>query len=185
MTPEYINMGPGRPRKTATIRKRTIRVYLPTMQMVDEWKSLAKEHHQSISKFVIERVEDVLRRDGEGPRHTRKELLDRTFDLESEMKILRADLHLKSRAYQALELELQMLRIQPYQNPIAQGMKKIHSDLVQMFIKKKRVKYDELLPELGIKPTDIELVQGINNQIEILTTFGLLEPDLAGWRWLG
>ena len=151
---------------------------------MNEWKSLAKEHGQSISKFVMERVEDSLRQNGEGPRHTRKELIDRTFDLEKEVKQLREDLDMKSRAYRALEDELQMLRIQPFLTPVTQGMKEINNIVVQLFMKKKRINYDELLSVLGIKPTEMELVKGVNNQIEVLTHYGLVKPDLKGWRWL-
>ena len=154
------------------------------MDIVNEWKSLAKEHGQSISKFVMERVEDSLRQNGEGPRHTRKELIDRTFDLEKEVKQLREDLDMKSRAYRALEDELQMLRIQPFLTPVTQGMKEINNIVVQLFMKKKRINYDELLSVLGIKPTEMELVKGVNNQIEVLTHYGLVKPDLKGWRWL-
>ena len=184
MTVDKKNPGPGRPRKTSTIRERTLSIYLPNMQMVTEWKSLAKEHGQSISKFVIERVEETLRMNGEGPRHTRKELIDRTFDLEKEMKQLQEQHDMKSRAYNALEQELQMLRIQPFINPVAQSMRQINSELIQLFKNKKRVTYEELLPALSIKPTDIDLVKGINNQIEVLTQYGLVKPDLKGWRWI-
>jgi len=65
----------GRPRKTETYVKRSIRVYLPDMTMVNEWKALAKGSDQSISKFVIERVEDSIRKNGEGSRHSRKDLI--------------------------------------------------------------------------------------------------------------
>ena len=49
--------------KTETIKKRAIYVYLPSQAMVDDWKGRAERADTSISKFVIERVEDSLRRE--------------------------------------------------------------------------------------------------------------------------
>jgi hypothetical protein len=52
--------------KTETIKQRAIYVYLPSQEMVDRWKKLAKEHGTSISKFVAENVENSLRQEAKG-----------------------------------------------------------------------------------------------------------------------
>jgi len=184
MKQEEQHRGVGRPRKSSTIKQRTLHVYLPDMEMVKEWKSLAKEHDQSISKFVIERVEDSLQLNGEGSRHTRKELIDRLFELESEIRVLKSEHEMKSRAYSALENELQILRVQPFLTPMAESMRQINIGLIDLFRTRDRINYDEILPALGIKPTDSELVKGINNQIETLVHYGLVKSDLKGWRWI-
>jgi len=184
MTSNGKNRPVGRPRKTETIKERSIYVYLPSKVMVAEWKSLAKENRQSISRFVLERVEGSLRSNGEGARYSRKDLIDRNQTLEEENRALRRDLEIKSKAYGALEKELQVLRIQPFLNPLIESVREIHQDMVKLFRTRKRVKYDELLPGLGVKPTELEVVKGINNQIEVLTKFGLIKPDMHGWRWV-
>jgi hypothetical protein len=46
--------------KTGQLTNRAIYVYLPTVQMADEWKSLADKAKISISKFVIEHVDNSL-----------------------------------------------------------------------------------------------------------------------------
>jgi hypothetical protein len=176
--------GPGRPRKTTTIRQRTLRIYLPTLPMVDEWKSLAKDHNQSLSKFVIERVEDSLNHSGEGPRHSRKELIDKLYSQEGELRRMRDDLDMKTKAYKVLHQELRMLRTQPFLNPEAQSMKDLNVELIRIFRTQGMIKYDELLPTLRIQPTDQHLVKGISNQIDILIHFGLVTSDLKGWRWV-
>ena len=174
----------GRLRKSETYVKRSIRVYLPDMPMVYEWKALAKENNQSISKFVIERVEDSIRNNGDGARHSRKDLIDRIMNLEEINREQRKDLEIKTKAYEALENELQTLRVQPFLNPMAEGRRKLSKDLIDLFRTRKKVSYDELLPALGIKPMDIDLVKGINAQIEALTHYGLIQSDLKGWRWI-
>ena len=116
----------GRPRKTETIKERSIYVYLPDKIMVEEWKNLALEARQSISKFVIERVEDSLKKNGDGPRHNRRELMERISELESELATMQEEFTMKSRAYLALEHELQSLRVQPFLNPDSSGLKLVH-----------------------------------------------------------
>jgi hypothetical protein len=52
---------------TKTIKERAIYVYLPSLEMARDWKSKAESAGASVSKFVIDRVEDSLRREeGEG-----------------------------------------------------------------------------------------------------------------------
>jgi len=52
-----------RKRKTETIKDRAIYVYLPSLEMVEDWKARAEKGGVSISNFVIERVEDSIRRE--------------------------------------------------------------------------------------------------------------------------
>lgn len=49
----------GRPNqgKTQTIRERTVDVYLPTSELVEQWKKAANEAGMSLSKYVVEVVE--------------------------------------------------------------------------------------------------------------------------------
>ena len=49
--------------KTKTIKQRVIYVYLPSLEMVEDWKRRAERAGVSLSKFVIERVEDSIRRE--------------------------------------------------------------------------------------------------------------------------
>ncbi len=184
MTSEPTKRTVGRPRKDTNIKKRTINVYLPYIQMVEEWKALAKESELSISKFVIERVEVSLMENGEGKKYSRKDLIDRNIALDKENRELRKDMEVKSKAYDALDKELQGLRMEPFLNPVAEGMRELNKDLVRLFRKQKRVTYDEVLPAMGIKPTEIDLIKALNNQIEVLTQYALIKPDLKGWRWV-
>jgi len=52
---------PGRG-KTETIKQRSIYVYLPSLEMVVDWKRRAERAGVSLSRFVYERVEDSIRR---------------------------------------------------------------------------------------------------------------------------
>jgi hypothetical protein len=64
--------------KTKTIKQRAIYVYLPSLEMTQDWKNRSKKAGTSISKYVIERVEDSFRReDGEEGYTSRLELIER------------------------------------------------------------------------------------------------------------
>jgi predicted transcriptional regulator len=76
--------------KTRTIKDRAIYVYLPSMEMVEDWKRRAEKAEVSLSKFVIERVEESIRREeGEEGYLSRAELIKRLRDAEEELKKLR------------------------------------------------------------------------------------------------
>jgi hypothetical protein len=56
----------GKKSKTETIKKRAIYVYLPSEEMVKEWKELAGKTGTSLSKFVIGHVMNSLGKEGSG-----------------------------------------------------------------------------------------------------------------------
>ena len=85
-------MAQGSKCKTETIKQRAIYVYLPSLEMVQEWKDRSKKAGTSISKNVIERVEDSFRReDGEEGYTSRLELIKRQRKYEEELKKIRDD----------------------------------------------------------------------------------------------
>jgi hypothetical protein len=61
--------------KTETIKERAIYVYLPSHEMVKDWKKRAKKQGASLSKFVIEHVENSLRQEDEPTYKPRGELI--------------------------------------------------------------------------------------------------------------
>ena len=58
----------GRPNlgKTDTIKQRSVYIYLPTEEMLEEWKKAAKRFDMSLSGFLVEVVDDVLRKNPQG-----------------------------------------------------------------------------------------------------------------------
>ena len=73
--------------KTETIEDRAIRVYLPSFEMVEDWKRRAEKAGTSISKFVLERVEDSIRQEeGEEGYLSRLKLIARLRKADDELK---------------------------------------------------------------------------------------------------
>ena len=174
----------GRSRKSETIKERTVNVYLPDMYLLKEWKKVAAEHKMSLSRFIIERVEDSLKEQGEGDRYTRRDLIERNQKLERENGSLRKELELKTKVYEALDQENKSLRNQPWLDPSHQGFRQFGRQLITLIHQRKRIAFDELLPALGIKPMEMESMKAINHQLTVLTEYGLIQQDLKGWKWL-
>ncbi|RLG91768.1 MAG: hypothetical protein DRO36_03405, partial [Candidatus Hecatellales archaeon] len=72
--------------KTGTIKDRTVYVYLPSLGMVEDWKRRAEKAGVSLSKFIVERVEDSIRQEeGEEGYLSRLELVRRLRKAEEEL----------------------------------------------------------------------------------------------------
>ncbi|WP_456468062.1 hypothetical protein, partial [Archaeoglobus sp.] len=72
--------------KTKTIKERAIYVYLPSIEMVEDWKRRAEKAGVSISKFVVERVEDSIgREENEEGYLSRADLIKRLKEAEEEI----------------------------------------------------------------------------------------------------
>lgn len=183
-TPVEKKRSPGRPRKSETIKERTVNVYLPEKYMLKEWKQVAAEHKMSLSRFIIERVEDTFKERGDGERYTRLDLIERNQMLERENGALRKELELKTKVYKALDQENKSLRNKPWLDPDHHGKRHFGRELITLLNRRKRITFNELLPALGIIPTEMESMKAINNQLTILTGYGLIQQDLKGWKWL-
>ncbi len=174
----------GRPRKSETIKERTVSVYLPDLYMLNEWRKVASEHEMSLSRFIIERIEESLREQGDGERYTRRDLVERNQQLERENGALLKELEMKTKVSDALERENKNLRSQPWLNPDKNERLDFNREIIAMFRSKKRVYFDDFFPALGIKPTDFNLIKAATNQLTILTGYGLITQDLKGWKWV-
>ncbi|MGQ9543313.1 MAG: hypothetical protein ACUVTM_04405, partial [Candidatus Bathyarchaeia archaeon] len=101
--------------KTKTIKQRAIYVYLPSLEMVRDWKERAEKAGVSVSKFIVERVEDSVRREeGEEGYLSRLELVKRLRDAEEELKKLRDENRLLKRLVKNLDGELRRYRTMPF-----------------------------------------------------------------------
>jgi len=42
---------------------------------------------------------------------------------------------------------------------------------------------EELLSRLGVSPSEHEAVKAVSKQLELLESYGLVQPTPRGWRW--
>jgi len=170
--------------KTETIKERAIYVYLPSLEMVEDWKLRAEKGGVSISKFVIERVEESIRREeGEEGYLSRAELVKKVRDAEEELKKVRNENRLLKKLAENLDNELRRYRAQPFLEESFEGVRKFDKDLVELLRKGGSCTQEEILSHLNIDPSDKDLVKAISKQLEALEGYGLLEYRGRGWRW--
>jgi len=172
--------------KTETIKDRAIYVYLPSLEIVEDWKRRAEKAGVSISRFVVERVEDSIRREeGDESYLSRAELVKRLRSAEEELKKLREENRLLKRLVENLDNELKHYRAQPFLQEAFEGVRRFDRDLVELLRRGGSYTEEEILAHLNIEPSDVELVKAVDRQLEALEAYGLVEYRGRGWRWKG
>jgi bacterioferritin (cytochrome b1) len=170
--------------KTKTVKQRAIYVYLPSIEMVNDWKLRAKQSNLSISKFVIDRVEDSIRKEeGEKDYLNRTELIKRLRNSEEELRKLRSEHRLLQRLVENLDHELKRYRAQPFLEADFRGIRRFDKELIDLIRKGGSYMGEEILAHLNIKPSDTDLVKAINTQLNVLAEYGLVEYVGRGWKW--
>ncbi|MBO8180516.1 MAG: hypothetical protein H0Z19_08590 [Archaeoglobus sp.] len=169
--------------KTETVKKRAIYVYLPSEEMVEEWKRIAKERKMSISKFVTECVQESLSKD-DSDFISRKELLEKVKKLEEENRELLRENRMLKNLVEKLDEELKIYRAKPFLESEFSGLREFSEELIDLFKRRRQVDYDELYSLLNVDPIrDQELVRSYIKQIERLEQYGLIESTGRGWKW--
>jgi hypothetical protein len=172
--------------KTKTIKQRAIYIYLPSLEMTQNWKNRAKQQGTSISKFVIERVEESIGREEEDGRYQSKlELVGRLEKAENELRELRDENRLLRKLVENQETELRRYRAQPFLEEEYEGVRSFDKEFIEILRRGGAHRDDAILSELNISPTDVDLVTAVRRQLEALEGYNLVEFTPSGWRWVG
>ena len=170
--------------KTKTIKERAVYVYLPSLEMVEDWKERARKAGVSISKFVLERVEDSIRKEeGEEGYLSRLEIIKRLTKAEEELKKLRKENRLLKQLVDNLDNELKRYRVKPFLEEEFKGVRRFDKELIDLLREGGTYSGDEILSRLNINPADTDLVKAVNKQLEILESYGLVQYSVRGWKW--
>jgi predicted adenine nucleotide alpha hydrolase (AANH) superfamily ATPase len=175
--------------KNKQLTDRAIYFYLPTVEMADEWKSKADKASLSISKFVLEHVENSLKQEEENKKSyiSRAELLKQLKEKDKEIAKVKQDNRLLKMLADNLDKELKKYRARLFveDKDRFRGVREYDRELIQLLRKNVTIDSDHLLKDLGISPKDTDLVKGVNSQLRYLQAYGLVEPTARGWRWTG
>ena len=178
-----VKVGKG---KTETIKDRAIYVYLPSLEMVEDWKRRVNKAGISISKFVLERVEDSIRREeGEEGYLSRLELIERLRKAEDELKKLRDENRLLRKLADNLDKELKRYRTKPFLEEDFEGVRMFDKELLNILRRGGSQRDEDILANLNIDSTDVDLVKAVSRQLMALEDYGLIEFTVKGWRWKG
>ena len=157
-------------------------MYLPSLDMRERWKQISSEKGISLSKFVVEYVENQLHEDElYAPRI---EMQNRIDALEEENVQLRRKRNHLEIVVDKLQEELQVYRMQPFLDDNFQGIRQFEQRLIEMLKQKKSDRDDVIFREVGIKPTDSEGMKALQRQLLSLERYGLIKKTLEGWSWI-
>ncbi len=172
-------------KKTETIKERSIYVYLPSHVMVKAWKKRAKKQGVSISKFVIEHVENSLQQEEDPTYKPLGDLVKEINELRDQIKEMSDDNRQKKIVIERLDNELRKYRAEVFLEERFEGVRKYDKELIGILKRRGVVDSDELLKDLGIDPRDSNLVIAVSKQLENLEAYGLVSSTKRGWRWNG
>ncbi len=169
--------------KTETIKQRSIYVYLPSHDMVQRWKTLAKNSGTSISKFVAEHVENSLREE-EAEYKSRSTLIEENRNIsetlnEKERRIGHLELLVEK-----LEQDIRQYRAQMFTDEEFTGVRSYDKKLIELLREPGVHDYDVILSRLGIKPSEVDSVKAVSKQLELLQSYGLVKATPRGWSWV-
>lgn len=167
--------------KTDTIKQRAIYVYLPSIETAKRWKRIADDEKISISKFVIEHVENSLNQEKEHA--PRIKLIENLQRLKEENDELRKQNRMLSKVVDSLDEELRSFRLKPFLDPLSDGIRQYEKELIEIFRKRKFLRNDDLLDVLNIDSKDTDSVKAINKQLDNLQSYGLITVVPGGWKW--
>jgi len=166
------------------LKQRAIYVYLPSVEIADEWKGLAEKTGVPISKFVAEHVENSLRQEDKAGYPSRVKMIRQMREKDEEILKLREENRLLKTLVEKLDVELKRYRAQPFLEEEFQGARTYDRELVTLLKRRKMIDSDRLLSELGVDPRDAGIVKAVNIQLQNLEAYGLVESTARGWRWI-
>lgn len=175
--------------KTETIKQRAIYVYTPSEEIAEKWKDAAKKSGISISKFIIEIVEDNI----QTAKCTKsKDVLEKRIEdlkkqndrLQQENNRLQKKVDMLDILTDKYEKQLQDYRNKTFiEDDTFEGVREYQQNLIELFKQKTSINEEEIIDLLHIDPNNTEALKAISIQIEKLQDYGVVEKIRGGWRW--
>jgi len=166
--------------KTRELKQRAIYVY-PPAEMAQRWKQAAKQQGTSISRFIIEHVENSLAQTNE-TLQTRANLLEENKRLRETLKEKEKRVHHLELLVDRLEEDLRHYRSRLFTQTTT-GVRTYDRRLVEILKQPGSHTDQALLSSLGVNPDDVESVKAVARQLENLEAYGLVRNTGKGWVW--
>jgi len=164
------------------LKARYVDVYLPSENAKLEWEEEAKKAGLPMSKFVFEAVEAYRAAKNEAPR---SDMVRELAEAKEEAQKLRSELKMKTLLLEKLEADVYKARYANFREvEMGEGTRRHDQELINVLKRGKALEGYTILKELSIDPGDTEAVKLVNNQLESLRRFGLVEETANVWRWI-
>jgi predicted DNA-binding protein len=170
--------------RTETIKKRAVYVYLPSIEQKERWENYAKECGTSVSKFVVEHVENSLRQEEDPSYKSRGELFREVREFKEQFDKVTREKRVLNIALERLEAELRRYRAQPFLEGNFVGIRRYQKELIDTLKNSIVISSDDILSRLGIDFSEHEAVRSISKQLENLEIYGLVRSTPRGWKWV-
>jgi hypothetical protein len=167
--------------KKGELKKRAIYVY-PASEIALRWKSLAEQSDTSISKFVIEHVENSLNQEDPDYKSRLNMIEESRGHLETIRERDKQIRHLEL-LVDRLDQDLKSQRDRLFTDPEFSGVRGIDKRLVAVLRESGVHSTKDLVTRLGIKPREVESIKALSVQLEILETAGLVKTTPLGFKW--
>ena len=173
----------GRPNqgKSETLRKRSVYVYLPTEDMVAQWKAEAERYGMSLSRFLVEVVDDAIRKNPSGLT-PRDEIKADLAKVSSELASLRSEKESLQSLLRQTEASVASYRESLYTLAEHTHDETMLSNLIGLFKKRRVRRVEEVPAALGIDATDGAAMSRLEDGIGYLKKLGLIEGDFDELR---
>lgn len=176
----------GRPNRgrTKTLKQRAVYVYVPTEKMLAKWKADAERYGMSLSSFLVEVVDDAMRRNPSGC--TPREKLEKDLsEATSQLDIVRKNRD--SLGSLLKESEATVARYRESLEDVAGQVpdEKFQQRVVSLFLKRGLWRVDDFAREMGIVVGNEKEMNKLQGEVDHLKRVGLVEGDFGEWRWLG
>jgi len=176
--------------KRTPVKQRSIYVYVPTNEMADRWKRLAKKSGLSISQYVLNIVENHI--GDESMAASQGDLDKRLGELEGQNSQLRSENLALSKRVKMLDVltdryeeDLKNLKKRQFQDESSfEGVRDYEPKLIKLLKERDIVKEHELLDLLHVDPGDAASVRAINQQLDNLFSYGLVKRSKGGLIWI-
>ena len=173
----------GRPDlgKTKTIKQRAVYIYLPTEEMLEEWKQAARRFDMSLSRFLVEVVDDVLRKNPQG--------ISPRAEVEARLAQINVELTAFRHENEALRFLLQRAEeeLADYRTALSTASQPSQDDdtlrrLIRLFHGRLVWKLQDFPEAMGINTGDQEGMRRLKVALDRLRELGMIEGDFEEVR---
>jgi hypothetical protein len=170
--------------KTDTIRQRRVDVYLPTLAHKKRWLDFAESKGLSLSKFIIQAVENAMLPEDEEEKRNIQELMGENERLRERLTDTIKDRDRLRKLLELQETELRKYRAIPFVTEDFEGLRSYQKELVSILRSGSVISNNEILERLGIALDEGDAVKSVSKQLSLLHQYGLIKRIPGGWKWV-
>ena len=168
--------------KMNTYQQRRIEIRVPDTATAERWKERAKESKMSLSRFIVEHVENSINLEGTEGQPSRGELVLENRMLKERLEHTTREQRTREKLVKELNEFVDKLKAD---NPFYSKDEK-DTEFLRMVTTKMKdssfVRSKDIFKVIDIEPTDTRNIKLINFQLDFFADCGLLDRIANGWK---